>query len=88
MENIRKVEKALGSGRYDDSRVAEKECRKAQRSLWFVRDVAIGVVVTEADIAGLRGCKGVPTCRWNNVVGRVTKIAVKAYTPVTPEVLE
>jgi len=83
---IREVEAALGSIRYGPS-PAEEPSLAFRRSLWFVRDLAAGSVITEGDVAALRPAGGLPPSELPNVIGRRTSIAVERGMPVDSDAL-
>lgn len=84
---IRRVERALGHGlkRPAPAELAE---RWARRSLYTSRDMPAGTVLREEDVRILRPCEGLPPGELPAVVGRRTKRALRAFEPLTHDVLE
>jgi pseudaminic acid synthase len=77
---------ALGRVGYDRQK-AESGSRIFRRSLYFVRDLPHGAVISENDIRRIRPGFGLPPKYFNDVVGRSLKTAVVKGTAVTWDVL-
>ena len=59
-----------------------------RRSLYFVKDLKAGDVITADAIRSVRPGYGLAPKYWAEVIGQPVKSAVKAYTPVTPVFVE
>lgn len=70
-------------GRVDYGRKpSELGSMKYRRSLYFVRDIKAGDVITKDDIRSVRPGFGLPPKETENIVGQVVSRDVKANTPV------
>lgn len=58
-----------------------------RRSLYFVRDVAAGSIITSQDVRSIRPGMGLPPKHLAEIIGRTTAHAVPRGTPVTWEAL-
>lgn len=65
----------------------ETSFKKYRRSLFFVRDVAVGQEVTPDDVQALRPGDGLMPKFKSHVIGRTLKVAVTKGTPVSWDVL-
>lgn len=81
VENIRNVEKALGTVSYA---LTEKQIksREHSRSLFVVKDVKKGEVFTEENVKSIRPGFGLPTKYINDVLGKKAKMDLKKGTPI------
>lgn len=70
VEETEKAWLALGRVRYQATSVEEKS-KQFRRSLYFVKDMKAGEVITEDCIRAIRPGFGLPVKEWDNVVGRV-----------------
>lgn len=79
----------LALGSLDFSRQeAEKDSMRFRRSVYFVRDLAAGDTVTEADVRRIRPGFGLAPKYFQDVLGRRMKVAVSRGTPVSWDVLD
>ncbi len=62
---------------------AEAGSKVFRRSLYFVRDLSAGTVITAADIRAIRPGNGLPPSAHESVVGRTVREAVSSGTPVS-----
>lgn len=67
--SIRSVERALGSGQKSPSQQELKTAKLVRRGLYAARDLNVGDVITESDIAILRPENGVSTSHYWDLVG-------------------
>jgi len=83
---IRTAEKALGKVSY---KVTEQEgaCRISRRSLFAVKDIKAGEVLTEQNVRSIRPGYGLHTRFLNKVIGKKAKIDIKCGTPLDLEML-
>lgn len=58
-----------------------------RRSLFFVRDVAAGSLITSQDVRAIRPGKGLPPKHLAEIIGRATTRAIPRGTPVTWDAL-
>lgn len=76
-------------GRVDYGRKpSEQENVQFRRSLYFVKDLAAGTLITGDAVRSVRPGFGLPPKFVDEVVGRKTSRAVEAHTPVTRESLD
>ncbi|MEM6849298.1 MAG: SAF domain-containing protein, partial [Pseudomonadota bacterium] len=66
---------------------SEQGNAKFRRSLYFVRDLPAGAVITSDDVRSVRPGYGLAPKYLNEVVGRVLTADVTAATPVRREVI-
>lgn len=69
VKNVRMVEKALGSKEYKLTPVQETE-REGARSLFIVKDIKQGEVLTSENIRSIRPGNGLPPIEYDNIVGK------------------
>ena len=67
---------------------AEKANRVFRRSLYFVRDLPAGAVITDEDVRRIRPGSGLPPKYQNDVIGKKTRNPVKRGMPVTWESID
>ena len=84
---IRKVEKALGEVNYDLNERAMRS-REFSRSLFVVRDIEAGELITTENIRSIRPGYGLPPNHFGDVVGRKVKHRVARGTPLAWELIE
>ncbi len=82
VQGIREAEHALGEVRYGPSR-NEARSLVFRRSLFVVRDVKAGEVLTEANIRSIRPGYGLASKFWNQVIGRRAATDIPAGTPLS-----
>lgn len=73
---------AIGKSSYD-RQPAEVASRAHRRSIYFVRDLEAGSVVTETDIRRIRPGFGLAPKRFDELVGKKLKVAVTRGTPTS-----
>jgi len=81
VESVRVAEKALGAVEY--GRDAESSSRKYRRSLFFVRDVRAGSVISAKDIRSIRPGDGLAPIHAAEIVGRKAAADIERGTPVS-----
>ena len=86
VSETRRAHAALGRVSYVQGE-PENASKKYRRSLFFVRDLAAGEVVTEHDIQALRPGDGLAPKHRCSVIGKTLKASVARGTPVSWEVL-
>jgi pseudaminic acid synthase len=77
---------ALGGIRYGASD-AEKKSIQFRRSIYFVKDVVAGELLTEAHVRIIRPGMGLAPKHLENVIGRKPKVDVRRGTPVSWDLL-
>ena len=84
---IREVEKALGEVSYDLNEKA-KRSREFSRSLFVVKDMNPGEILTKENVRSIRPGYGLHPRHLKDVVGKKTKKAVTRGTPLAWEYVE
>lgn len=81
VEDIRNVEKALGSVNYN---LTEKQIksREHSRSLFVVKDIKKGDIFTEENVKSIRPGFGLPTKYINDIIGRTCEENLRKGTPL------
>lgn len=85
-QDVKTAWSALGSVSYA-RKSSEKENVKFRRSLYFVRNLNAGDVITETDIRSVRPGFGLPPKEFENVLGRRVLVDVTYGLPVQWEIL-
>lgn len=86
ISRVRRTETALGTIHYGVTD-AGSGSRQFARSLFVVRDVVAGEVVSEANVRSIRPSNGLPPREWDRVVGAPFVQNVEAGTPLSMELL-
>jgi len=81
VEEIRLVEKALGTVSYGPTR-AEQPMVNYRRSVFAVRDIASGEVLTPENIRVIRPGHGMPPARYRSLLGRRAATRIARGTPL------
>lgn len=81
VEETRKAHAALGGISYEQGDL-ESAFKRYRRSLFFIRDVPAGTLISAEDVRALRPGDGLPPKFLGSVLGRNLKKAVKKGTPV------
>lgn len=81
VQDIRNVEKALGSVNYN---LTEKQIKSRQhsRSLFVVKDIKKGEIFTEENVKSIRPGFGLPTKYINDIIGRTCEENLRKGTPL------
>ena len=82
VEDIRAVESALGSSEKKPSSIEEKEKVQARRSLWIVKNIAIGETLTPDNIECLRPGIGLSPKYYDLIMGKKATHRLKAGKPL------
>ncbi len=82
VEQVREVEKAMGSVQYGVSRQEESNAC-FRRSLFVVEDIADGEVLTPEKIRSIRPAYGLKPKHYQEVLGRTAKRALRRGTPLS-----
>jgi pseudaminic acid synthase len=78
---IRRAEAALGRVTYGGG-ISDAPCRKFRRSLFVVRDIAAGELLTGDNVRSIRPGDGLPPKHFDEVIGRVAAMDLPRGTPL------
>jgi pseudaminic acid synthase len=84
---VRDAEAALGHVRYGSS-PSERKSEAFRRSLFAVRDIAAGAVVTTDAVRSIRPAGGLPPKELPRVIGRRARAPITRGTPITWDLLD
>lgn len=87
VEEIRTVEKALGKVTYELTD-KQKKSREHSRSLFIVKDIKAGEVLTEENVRSIRPGYGLHTMYYEEVLGKKVKLDLKKGTPLSWDILQ
>ncbi len=87
VERIRAVEKSLGVVRYELSENGKKN-RTYCRSLFIVKDMKAGDIITSENMKSIRPGFGLHPKYYNEILGKRVKSDVKFGTPVSWDIIE
>ena len=87
VDNIRKVELALGKVTYDLSPKQARE-REHSRSLFIAEDMKAGDVFTPKNLRSVRPANGLHTMYYEEILGKKVKQDVKLGTPMSWELVD
>jgi len=73
---------SLGDASFDRTHV-ESASKRFRRSIYFVRDLPAGAIVTEHDIRRIRPGLGLSPGYWDDVLGKELRVAVERGTPAS-----
>jgi pseudaminic acid synthase len=82
VENVRIAEKALGEVHYGLTK-GEKECKVARRSLFAVKDIKKGEVLSQKNVRSIRPAYGLKPKYTTAVLGKKAKQNIKKGTPLS-----
>ena len=86
VRDIRAVEKAKGKVHYGPS-AQEKDNTGFRKSIFVVKDICAGEVLTDKNIKVIRPGHGIKPKYWEEVLGRKVNRAVKKGTPLSFDML-
>jgi len=78
---IREVEKSIGRVKYELSEKGKKN-RHFAKSLFFVKDIKAGEMITEDNMKAIRPGDGLHPKYYNDLIGRKVAVDIKLGTPV------
>jgi sialic acid synthase SpsE len=81
VENIRIVEKALGEVHYGLTE-EEKRSRVFRRSLFAIKDIEKGEVISEENVKSIRPAYGLPPKYIKKIIGRKAKLKIRYGNPI------
>ena len=87
IEDIRAVEKALGTATYEVTE-KQKENRVFRRSLFVVKDIKAGEVFSESNVRSIRPGHGLHTRYFDQVLGKKAVQDIKKGTPLSRELVD
>ena len=81
VQRIRNVEKALGRVTYELNE-KQRESRDGSRSLYVVKDIKRGEIITAENVRSIRPAAGLHTKYMEDIIGKKVRYDVKKGTPV------
>lgn len=84
VKNVREAEKAIGNVTYELSEKVEKN-RKFARSLFIVKDIKAGEIITEEHIRSIRPGYGLHPKYYDQIIGKTISLALERGTPLKKE---
>ena len=87
VEEVRILEKALGSSEYVLTDTQKLE-HGGSRSLFVVKDIAAGEILTPNNIRSIRPGNGLHTMYYEEILGKRAKTALKKGTPLAWELIQ
>jgi sialic acid synthase SpsE len=88
VDSVRATEQSLGKIRYEPTE-REEGCRRLRKSLFAVRDIASGDVITEENLRSIRPGNGLHTRHYREIVGNWrAKTLISKGTPMAWELIE
>jgi len=87
VDSVRKVEKTLGIIKYAgvDNETKSKTFR---RSLFIVKDIKKGEILTDENVRSIRPANGLHTKFYNDIIGKKARIDLEKGTPLSWEIIE
>lgn len=83
VKSIRITEKLLGKINYSLSLKIEKIRQKGARSLFVVKDIIAGEIITEVNVRSIRPGYGLHPKFYNKILGKTAKTDIEKGTPLT-----
>ena len=87
VDSVRIVEKTLGTIHYDGVN-SESKSKKFRRSLFIVKDVKKGELLTEENIKSIRPSNGLHTRFYGEIIGKTARFDLEKGTPLSWEIIE
>lgn len=87
VQETRRAWEAIGKISYGPTKAEEKSLQY-RRSLYFVKDVKIGEILTKDHVKSIRPGKGLAPKYLDMVLGKKAKVDIKKGTPVSWEMIE
>jgi sialic acid synthase SpsE len=87
VDSVRIVEKTLGTIHYDGVN-SESKSKKFRRSLFIVKDIKKGELLTEENIRSIRPSNGLHTKFYENILGKKARGNIEIGTPLSWELIE
>lgn len=86
-QGVREAAASLGDGRIEGI-TADEQTRQFRRSLYFVRPLRAGEVITAAHVRSIRPANGLPPRYLKTLIGRRARCDIEAGTPVAWDLVE
>lgn len=87
VQSVRRVEAALGHGRKEPAPTEAETAAAARKSVVAAVDIPGGTRLTASVLRVMRPGTGLPPAMWDEIVGRQTRHAIAAGTPLMREML-
>ena len=87
VDSVRIVEKTLGTIHYDGVN-SESKSKKFRRSLFIVKDVKKGELLTEENVKSIRPSNGLHTRFYKEILGKTARFDLEKGTPLSWEIIE
>ena len=87
VEACRHTKEAMGEVVFG-CRDSEASSYKHRRSIWLVKDIKKGEIITEDHLAILRPNYGLPPAAWEDVVGKTARVDISLQTPLSMDMLK
>lgn len=87
VEQIRNLEKALGQATFKLTD-AQESGRKGSRSLYVVKDMKKGEIISEENVRSIRPGRGLHTMYWEKILGKKVRCDLNKGTPMAWEYVE
>lgn len=87
VDGIRRVERMMGSVHYGCQSEKEKENTFFRRSLFVVKDMKRGEIFTAENVRSIRPSAGLPTKRYDEVMGKRAAANIERGTPLAWELI-
>jgi pseudaminic acid synthase len=87
VDSVRIVEKTLGTIHYDGVN-NESKSKKFRRSLFIVKDVKKGELLTEENIRSIRPSNGLHTRYYNEILGKTARFDLEKGTPLSWDIIK
>lgn len=84
---VRNIEQALGDEHYQ-AKASEDKMRKFRRSLFVVKDIKAGELLTKENVRSIRPGDGMPPSELSKVIGRKAKTAIERGTPLSRDLFD
>ncbi|KGP76118.1 N-acetylneuraminate synthase [Desulfosporosinus sp. Tol-M] len=84
---VRETKELLGKCTYELSE-GERRARNGRRSLFAVKDIGKGDIITEVNVRSIRPGVGLPPIELKNILGRKATVDIPFGTPISMEGLE
>lgn len=78
--SVREAWLSLGSADFSERAEVEKGSKKFRRSIYFIRDLPVGAVVTPSDVRSIRPGYGLAPVHLDDVIGRRLRVPVTRGT--------
>lgn len=87
VRQIRNLEKALGKATFELTKKQE-DARSGTRSLYVVKDIVEGEILTEENVRSIRPGKGLHTMYYDEILGKRARRELKKGTPLGWDMVE